>query len=166
MTGKEFLNALANGESDTLQGFINVLDQYHVDYCVIDGLGVNAYTEPVVSLDLEIVIAAADRENLCAAVEPHVSIERFPHSINPNSSRSDLRIQLQTDPRYQKFIPKAIIRNVPGYPLKVATLEGILMGKIRAYGDQKGGNEQTAEGSGGYCAPDGGLSPSCRPGSG
>jgi len=60
MTKKEFLNAVANGKKDVLQLFLDVIAQVNSDYCVISGLAVNAYAEPVVSLDLDIVIAATD----------------------------------------------------------------------------------------------------------
>jgi hypothetical protein len=54
MTGKEFLNAVANGEIDLLQGFLDVLRDTEADHCVIGGLAVNAYAEPVVSHDLDL----------------------------------------------------------------------------------------------------------------
>ena len=46
------------------------------------------------------------------------------------SPESDLRIQVQTDPCYQAFIIKAIIKNVRGYDMKVAAIEDILPGKF------------------------------------
>ena len=57
MTEKEFLNGIANGQEDILQKFIDLIDQLKINYCVIGGLGVNAYVEPVVSLDLDIIVA-------------------------------------------------------------------------------------------------------------
>jgi hypothetical protein len=54
MTKKTFFNAVANGKADILQIFLRVLSRTHSGYCVIGGLAVNAYVEPVVSLDLDI----------------------------------------------------------------------------------------------------------------
>ena len=137
MTGKDFMNAVANGKSDIVQVFLNVLAELDAEYCVIGGLGVNAYVEPVVSLDLDVVIATDDIEKVCDAVEKEFSVERFSHSINLTSSQSDLRIQLQTDPRYQGFIRNASVREVLGYQMRVATLEDVLQGKIWAYSDEQ-----------------------------
>jgi hypothetical protein len=137
MTKKEFFKAVSNGRIDVLQVFLDTIGQIGADYCVIGGLAVNAYAEPVVSLDLDIVIAATDTETLCEAVAQHFKVERFPHSINLNSSESDLRIQLQTDPRYQAFIPNAKSKDVLGYQLKVASVEDVLKGKVWAYSDQQ-----------------------------
>lgn len=137
MTKKEFLQSVANGREDVVQRFLDVLSAAGIDYCVIGGLAVNAYAEPVVSLDLDIVVATNDVEATCRAVEPFFKIERFPHSVNLKSSRSDLRIQIQTDPRYQDFILRSELRSVLGYDMKVAHLEDVLTGKIWAYSDEK-----------------------------
>ncbi len=137
MTKKEFLNIVANGKTDILQIFLDALSQVGADYCAINGFAVNAYAEPVVSLDLDVVVAATNIKEVCAAVEKHFKIERFTHSVNLSSSESDLRIQLQTDARYQGFIRHATIRNVLGYEMKVATIEDVLTGKIWAYSDEE-----------------------------
>ena len=64
-----------------LQVFLDTMGQIGTDYCVIDGFAVNAYADPVVSLDLDIVIASTDIKALCKAVAVHFKIEHFPHSI-------------------------------------------------------------------------------------
>jgi hypothetical protein len=131
------MNAVAKGKSDALQLFLDALSHIGADYCVIGGLAVNAYAEPVVSLDLDVVVAATDIEAVCTAAAKQFTIERFVHSINLNSSESDLRIQLQTDPRYQEFIRNATVKDVLGYEMKVAKVEDVLTGKIWAYSDEE-----------------------------
>ena len=104
---------------------------------VIGGLTVNTYVEPVVSLDIDIVIAVKDMEATCRAAEKRgLKVEQFEHSMNLSSSKSDLRIQLQTDPRYQEFIPRAELKDVLGYKMSVASLDDVLRGKAWAYADQ------------------------------
>jgi hypothetical protein len=137
MTKKEFLKAVSNCDEDIIQIFLDALSSASVDYCVIGGLAVNAYAEPVVSLDLDIVVATDDIEATCKAVEAHFKFERFAHSVNLSSSKSDLRIQLQTDPRYQDFIARAITHSVLGYEMKVACVEDVLRGKTWAYSDEQ-----------------------------
>ena len=137
MTGKDFMNAVANGTSDVVQVFLDTVAELGAEYCVIGGLAVNAYTEPVVSLDIDMVIAAGDVEKLCDAVKKLFAIGRFAHSINLTSSQSDLRIQLQTDSRYQEFLRNATVREVLGYQMRVAALEDVLQGKIWAYSDEE-----------------------------
>lgn len=136
MTGKEFLNALANGKTDILQQFLDILTETGSDYCVIGGLAVNSYVEPVVSLDVDIVVAVGDAMTVAdVAVMQKMKVEEFPHSVNISCSGSDLRIQVQTDSRYQSFIPTATVREILGYKMKVASVENVLQGKVWAYMD-------------------------------
>lgn len=137
MTGKEFLNCLANGKADIVQTLLDILSETASRYCLIGGLAVNAYVEPVVSLDLDVAVALENIEVICTAARQRgLSVERFEHSVNLNSANSDLRIQLQTDPRYQAFLRGAEDRDVLGYRMKVAALGDVLQGKVWAYMDK------------------------------
>ena len=137
MTKKEFLNIISNGKEDVIQIFLNALKVSKANYCVIGGLAVNAYAEPVVSLDIDIIVAVENIETVCKTIEAYFKIERFAHSVNLISDKSDLRIQLQTDPRYQDFIDRAVSQPVLGYQMKVASVEDVLQGKIWAYLDEQ-----------------------------
>jgi len=137
VTKKEFMNSVSNGREDILQQMLDLLKEMKVDYCVIGGLAVNAYVEPVVSLDLDLVVVTEAEENLLRAAERIFRIEEFPHSVNLTSTKSDLRIQLQTDPRYQTFIARSSTRELMGYQMKVAAIEDVLQGKIWAYSDKQ-----------------------------
>lgn len=137
VTKKEFMNYVSKGREDILQQMLDLMDEIKVDYCVIGGLGVNAYVEPVVSLDLDLVVETNAIDALLKAAQQIFNIEAFPHSINLSSTKSDLRIQLQTDPSYQTFIPRSSIKEVLGYKMKVATIEDILQSKIWAYFDEQ-----------------------------
>jgi hypothetical protein len=138
MTGKEFINSLANDKSDMIQTLLDILAETDSKYCLIGGLAVNAYVEPVVSLDLDIVAATDNIRDICKAAKKNsLKVEEFEHSINISSKSSDLRIQLQTDPRYQNFIHAVEDKDVLGYRMKVARLEDVLKGKIWAYMDKE-----------------------------
>lgn len=137
MTGREFVNRIANEKSDIIQILLDILSKTSSRYCLIGGLAVNAYVEPVVSLDLDIVAANEDVGAICkAAKERGLKIEEFEHSINITSPNSDLRIQLQADPRYQGFVSGAQDKTVLGYMMKVAKIEDVLEGKVWAYMDK------------------------------
>jgi hypothetical protein len=138
MRGKEFINSVAKGKLDIIQMILDILTETGSRYCLIGGLAVNAYVEPVVSLDLDIVAPVEDVEAISkAARERDFRVELFAHSVNLTSKASDLRIQLQTDPRYQGFITDAETRDVLGYKMKVAKLGDVLQGKIWAYMDKE-----------------------------
>lgn len=136
MTGKEFLNSLAAGKADVLQQLLGILATTQANYCLIGGLAVNAYVEPVVSLDIDLVVAV---DNLASVIDAakslNMKVEEFPHSVKLTAAGSELRIQLQTDLRYQDFIAGAAAKQVLGYEMKVASLEHVLQGKLWAFLD-------------------------------
>ena len=136
MTAKEFMKKVAKEKQDLLQGVINILKKKNVPFCVIGGLAVNAYAEPVVSLDLDIVVIINRLEDLLSYLRNKYKIKKYPNSINITSPFSDLRIQIQTDPKYQDFIRRAIKKEVLGYRLPVAAIEDLLQGKIWAAQDK------------------------------
>ena len=135
MNEREFTNRVTNSQEDFLQDFLDLLEERDVPFCVIGGLAVNAYAEPVVSLDLDLVVTADRVDELVKLLEQRFTVHRFPHSINVSSPSSDLRIQLQTDPKYQDFISRASRRMVLGYEVPVAALEDVLQGKVWAFSD-------------------------------
>jgi len=135
MNEREFTNKVTNSQEDFLQDFLDLLEERDVPFCVIGGLAVNAYAEPVVSLDLDLVVISEQVDELVEILGQRFTVHRFPHSINVSSPSSDLRIQLQTDPRYQDLIARASRRMVLGYEVSVAALEDVLQGKVWAFSD-------------------------------
>ena len=135
MTAKTFYNKIANGKRDILEEFMELLQKENISYCVIGGLAVNAYAEPVMSLDFDVVIAVHEIERLLFVLPKHWSTKRDKFSINISSPDSDLRIQLQTDNRYQNFISRGEKKKVFGYECFVASLHDVLQGKLWAYAD-------------------------------
>ena len=137
MNRKSFFNSVANGNKDIIQEIIDALNDDNIEYCVIGGLAVNAYVEPVVSLDLDIVVIVDSIDKLIESIRDKYKIEKFPHSINLGSKDSDIRIQIQTDERYQDFIKRSSIKDIMGYQMSVASLEDVVTGKVWAYSDEQ-----------------------------
>jgi hypothetical protein len=136
MTGRDFLQPVANGKTDIVQVPIDILDYTCSGNCLIGGLAVNAYVDPVVSLDIDLVVTVEKLQEVGAAARIRgFEVKPLEHSLNLSSSLSDLRIQLRTDPRYQDFISRAIKKEVLGYTMTVASLEDVVQGKVWAYLD-------------------------------
>ena len=107
-------------------------------YCLIGGLAVNCYVDPVYTLDADLVAIAEGLPRLTAALETAgFHIEAHEHSVNAQGAGSDLRIQFTTDPRYQEFPTRSVEAEVLGVRVRVACLEDIVRGKLWAYGDPK-----------------------------
>jgi hypothetical protein len=122
-------------EADLLQKFLRTLESAKIDYCVIGGQGVNAYAEPLVSLDLDVVVVAQRVDELAETLAKHFKVKKFARSLNVGAKNSDLRIQIQLDPLYQPFLSRKTRREVLGTPMNVAAVEDVLQGKIWAYQD-------------------------------
>jgi hypothetical protein len=107
-------------------------------YCLIGGLAVNCYVEPVYTLDADIVAAASNLASLAVRLQSDgYKIDPQPHSLNATLRESELRIQFTTDARYQEFLPRAVEAEVLGARVKIACLEDIVRGKLWAYADPK-----------------------------
>ena len=107
-------------------------------YCLIGGLAVNCYVEPVYTLDADIVAAASNLDGLSARLEESgYKIDRQPHSLNATLPESELRIRFTTDARCQDVLPRAVEAEVLGTRVKIACLADIVRGKLWAYSDPK-----------------------------
>jgi hypothetical protein len=135
MRAQTFWKTVTADRTDFLTRLITLLTDHEVRYCVMGGQGVNAYADPVVSLDLDIVIAMDQLQKTERLISQEFHIERFPHSVNVSDPGSDLRVQIQTDPRYLPFVDRATVREVLGISLPVAQLEDVLQGKVWAVMD-------------------------------
>jgi hypothetical protein len=105
-------------------------------YCLIGGLAVNCYVEPVYTLDADLVLATPDLPVLSERLgAENFKIERHPYSLNAFPPGSRLRIQFTMDRRYQDFISRSRPAEVLGVQTRVACLEDVAQGKLWAYND-------------------------------
>jgi len=137
MQAATFWRTVTMDHADLLERALQILAEAGAHYCVIGGQAVNAYAEPVVSLDLDLALAPGEVERLGALFGPPIRMERFEHSVNLSAPDSDLRIQFQVDPRYQEFPARAEMREILGHRLPVARLEDVMRGKVWAASDPK-----------------------------
>jgi hypothetical protein len=135
MQALAFWRTVTADHAGFLDRFLAVLNESGAAYCIVGGQAVNAYVEPVVSLDLDVVVAAEGLPAAHAALARDFRVERFPHSLNVSEPGSDLRVQLRTDPRYAEFVGRAEPRDVLGLTFPVAQLEDVLQGKGWAASD-------------------------------
>ena len=135
MKASIFWKAVVADDSDFLARIIDLLSSSGIRYAVIGGQGVNAYVDPVVSPDLDVAVALDQLELAESVLTQKFRVERFEHCLNVSAPGSDLRLQIQTDPRYSEFVPRANSRDVLGWTLQVADVADVLQGKVWAVSD-------------------------------
>ncbi len=135
MQALTFWKTVTVDQANLLERVIQLFNDHGIRYCVIGGQAVNAYVEPLVSLDLDLAVAVDQMGEVESLLTREFSAKRFPHRLNVSAPGSDLRVQVQTDPRYADFVSRATERDVLGLRLPVASVEDILRGKIWAAQD-------------------------------
>src|SRR4030088_2901181 len=130
MTAAEVYESVTNGGASDFGEVVAVLNQ-NKPYCLIGGLAVNCFVEPVYTLDADLVVIASSLCKVSAYLEEQgFRTEEHPHSVNALAPGSELRIQFTTDARYQAFLDRCVERVVLGVPVRVACLEDITQGKL------------------------------------
>jgi hypothetical protein len=137
MTASEVFESVTGSGSSDFALLVRILAK-HGPWCLIGGLAVNCYVEPVYTLDADIVVVSTNlpaiKIELLAA---GFGVEEFPYSLNAKMPGSDLRIQLTLDQRYQDFLSHSNVADVLGERVPVASLADVIHGKVWAWSDQK-----------------------------
>ncbi len=121
MTAEEVYQSVTNGGTSDFAAAVEIFERFD-PWCLIGGLAVNSYVEPVYTVDADFVIVAANLSNVSAA------LARRP--------ASQLSLQLTTDARYQDFPKRAERKEVLGVLVPVAALADIVRGKVWAWEDK------------------------------
>jgi hypothetical protein len=135
MHRRAFWTAVTVDRSDLRDRFLRILREQRTRFCVVGGQAVNAYADPVVSLDLDLVVVATDLQRLEPVLNDQFTTEGFPHSLNVSDPGSDLRIQIQLDTRYAQVPERASEHDVLGERLPVAHIEDVMTEKVWAASD-------------------------------
>ena len=133
MSEQEFLAAIT-GHPDDLRLALEALRASGQPFCLIGGLAVNHYAEPVVTLDADFAVAAA--ADLAPALRARgFVVEEQAHSINARLPGSRLRLQITVNSRDAAFPARAVPGRVLGHEVPVACLEDLVRGKLWALSD-------------------------------
>lgn len=135
MTAAQAYDAVTNGGARYFGEVVAVLNRHGL-WCLIGGLAVNHYVEPVYTIDADVVVVS---DNLAAIQEELIRqdfrVEAFAHTVNATRSDSQLSLQFTTEPRYQSFIERAGPGEILGCVVPVAALPDLIQGKIWAWSD-------------------------------
>lgn len=135
MTASEVFESVTGSGSSDFALAVSILNR-HCSWCLIGGLAVNCYVEPVYTLDADLVVVASELQAIKVELKAAgFALQDFPHSVNAMLPGSELRIQLTTVARYQEFLTDTKLLRVLGEQVPVASLRNITLGKIWAWRD-------------------------------
>jgi hypothetical protein len=134
VTGAEAYELTTRGGATDFALLIGACESFG-PYCLVGGLAVNCYVEPVYTLDADIVVIASGLSKLSA----HLQGQGFKaeEQLNASAPASELRIQFSTDQRYQAFLARSVEAEVLGIRVRVACVEDVTRGKLWAYSDPR-----------------------------
>lgn len=137
MTASEIFESITGSGSSDFALLVGILAN-HGPWCLIGGLAVNCFVEPVYTLDADIVVITAEMEGIVQELmAAGFVVQKFSHSLNAKMVGSDLRIQFSLDPRYQEFLNETVVHEVLGEQVPVASLENVVRGKVWAWTDEQ-----------------------------
>jgi hypothetical protein len=135
MLASEAYELITGGGATDFADVVGVCERLGA-YCLIGGLAVNCFVEPVYTMDADLVLVSDRIADLAPALRAaKFQVQSFPHSLNARAGSSDLRIQFTLDPRYQAFLARRERRIVLGVSVWVAALDDIVQGKLWAWAD-------------------------------
>jgi hypothetical protein len=133
MSEAEFLAGITGNDSD-LRLAVDALRSTGHGFCLVGGLAVNHYAEPMVTLDADFAVAA--EAGVAEALRSRgFAIEVFPHFINAQLPGSRLCLQITVNSRFAGFPARAVPGKLFGLDIPVAALPDLVQGKLWAFGD-------------------------------
>lgn len=137
MKRRTFYNKVSDSTFDIIDEFLNLMHSEGIEYCVIGGVAMNAYCEPLLTLDFDCVVDRRRVQGLKKSLSARgYKVKTHPYTYEVTHPKSDIRIQVQRDARYQNFLKNAVIKKMLDYRMKVAKKEDLLAGKIWASQDK------------------------------
>jgi hypothetical protein len=144
MTSKEVYNRISKNRANHIVNAISIFRR-EGNFCLIGGLAVNCYVEPVYTMDADFVVATKDTSGLVDEFKKiGFDLRGKKHSINITHPESRLMMQITTDDRYLAFPSRAKNMEVEVLEeiIPVACLDDIVQAKMWAYQDMDGKMEK------------------------
>jgi hypothetical protein len=136
MTARQFYDLTTAGGGNDFQAVVELLERLSVPWCLIGGVAVNVYCDPLLTADADFVVVASQLDFVCAELAGlgfAISTHRF--SVNAHLPGSAIVVQFTTDERYQDFLGRAISAEALGIQCRVAAISDLFQGKLWASSD-------------------------------
>lgn len=130
MQAREFLKTATGDKANLLDRLVKLLDANGIGYCFIGALGAIAYVEPLIGLELDMVIVSYQLGRFESLLANTFRLKRNRHSLEVTLPDSRLRAIVHTNPRFGDFVSRAQVRPVLEMLLPIAKLEDVFQGLV------------------------------------
>jgi hypothetical protein len=136
VTQKQFYDWQTAGGGGDVTLLVETLERLKIPWCMIGGMAVNHWAEePLATADVDLVIATERVEEAVDALgKAGFQAKRFEWPVNLKG-RSKVTVQISTGDFYRDFPRRGVRADVHGIPMRVASVEDTLRGKLEAYAD-------------------------------
>jgi hypothetical protein len=136
MTARAIYDLALRGGYNDFQAVTELLERLGEPWCLIGGLAVNVYCEPIYTADADFVVIASELDLVCAELAGlGFTISRHRFSVDAQLPCSGFVVELTTDPRCQDFLQRATPAEVLGVQCRVAALADLFQGQLWAASD-------------------------------
>lgn len=135
MTAFQFFKTTTADRSNLIDRLLRLLQDNNIRYCVVGGIAVSAYAEPLVGLEFEVVVANYQLGRFESLLASTFLVRRNSRTIEITALGSDVSVNVFTETRYADFVERATMKDVLGMTLPVASVEDVLRGKVWLYQD-------------------------------
>lgn len=130
MQALQFLKTVTADKSNLLERLLRLLNDNNIQYCVIGGVAVSAFVEPMVSLDFALIITSYQMGRFESLLASTFIVRRSSRLIEITAAESRLRANVHTESRYAEFVERAEQRVVFDLDLPVARLEDVMRARV------------------------------------
>jgi hypothetical protein len=94
MTAEEVYESVTNGGASDFAAALEILERF-APWCLIGGLAVNCYVEPVYTVDADFVVVGDRLEEVKRALnDGGFNLSKFPHLVKTKRPQSKLSVEL------------------------------------------------------------------------
>lgn len=130
MQARSFFRAVSNDRSNLIDRLLGLMHANGIRYCVIGGLAVSAYAEPLVGLELDLIVANYQLGRFESLLASAFLVRRSPRFIEITAPDSGVRVNVWTESRFAEFVDRAQPRTVLEIELPVAALEDVFAATV------------------------------------
>lgn len=123
------MEMIVSEEKTFYSDFLDILEDCRIYYCLLGGIAVNCYTDPLENQDLELVVKSDQLDALILTLKKQFIVERTADYFKVYEKPQTTQVRILLGDRYQPFVGRAQLHNILDFEYPVASLKDVLKAK-------------------------------------